>query len=318
MRVRGVIGVVVFGALAAAGCSSSGGTTAPRPPIVSMRRFVRAAHPIQPFSTGTDLYFGERLTGRIRRVLPSGRLAAEPVATLPVVGSIRDQRGLIGLARTPGGRMFAEGVRPGDQRLVVFEVSGGAPLRLVWVGPVTADRANGGALAVARDGSLLVGIGDLLAAPELADDPSVPNRKMLALDIAGSADQQPRVLSVGWNNPYAIAVDPQGVPWVADNAGGRDRERIGRADRPAAEGRPLGRVGDTRAPSALVSLGGNRFGVCGFVSRRVDEVRVVHGAAAVTGRVVAKPCAEGATRLADGRLVTATEDSIWISRAPVR
>ena len=318
MRVRGLMGVVVIGALTAAGCSSSGGTAGPRPPIVSMRRLVRAAHPIQPFSTGTDLYFGERLTGRIRHVLASGRLAAEPMATIPVVGSISDQRGLLGLARTPAGRMFTAGVRPGDQRLVVFEVSVVAPLRLVWVGPVSADRANGGALAVAAGGSLLVGIGDLLGDPALANDPSVPNRKILALDVDGSADQQPRVLSVGWNNPYAITVDPQGVPWVADNAGGRDRERIGRADRPAADARPLGRTGDTRAPAALVSLGGNRFGVCGFVSRRVDEVRVVNGAAAVTGRVVGQPCAEGAARLADGRLVTATEDSIWISRAPVR
>ena len=285
---------------------------------MSMRRLVRAAHPIQPLSIGTDLYFGERLTGRIRRVLPSGRLVAEPVVTIPVVGSISDQRGLLGFARTPGGRMFAAGVRPGDQRLVVFEVFAGAPLRLVWVGPVTADRANGGALAVARDGSLLIGIGDLLASPALADDASVPNRKMLALDVDGSADQQPRVLSRGWNNPYAITVDAAGVPWVADNAGGRDRERIGRADRPAADARPLGKAGETRAPSALVSLGRNRLGVCGFVSRRVDEVRVVNGAAALTGRVVAKPCAEGATRFPDGRLVTATEDAIWISRRPVR
>ena len=318
MRVRGLMGVVVVGALTGAGCSSTGGTAAPRPPIVSMRRLVRAAHPIEPVVIGADLLFGERLTGRIRHVLPSGRLAPGPVATIPVAGSIRDQRGLLGLVRTSAGRMFAAGVRPGDQRLVVFELFTVAPLRLVWVGPVTADRANGGALAVAHDGSLLVGIGDLLAAPALADDPSVPNRKILALDVDGSADQQPRVISTGWNNPYAITVDTQGVPWVADNAGGRDRERIGRADRSAADARPLGKVGETRAPAALVSLGGNRLGVCGFVSRRVDEVRVVNGVASVTGRVVAKPCAEGAARLADGRLVTVTDDAIWISRTPVR
>ena len=48
------------------------------------------------------------------------------------------------------------------------------------------------------------------------------------------------------------------------------------------------------------------------------KVRVVNGVASVTGRVVATPCAEGATRLADGRLVTATDDAIWISRTPVR
>ena len=281
-----------------------------------MRRLVRAAQPVQPFAVGAEAYFGERLTGRIRRVLPGGRLAADPVAIIPVIGSTDDQRGLLGLARTPEGRIFAAGVRPGDRRLVVVEVSQVAALRLVWVGPVTADRANGGALAVAADGSLLVGIGDLLANPALARDPSVPNRKILALDVDGSADQQPRVLSAGWNNPYAITVDKHGVPWVADNAGGRARERMGRADRPATEARPLGRVGETRAPSALVALGRNRFGVCGYVSRRVDEVRVVNGVAAVTGRVLAKPCAEGATRLTDGRLVTATEDAIWISRRP--
>ena len=280
------------------------------------RRLVRAALPIQPFSVGAEVYFGERLTGRIRHVLADGRLAEDAVAIVPVIGSTGDQRGLLGLARTPGGRIFAAGVRPGDRRLVVVEVGPVAPLRLVWVGPVTAERANGGALAFASDGSLLVGIGDLLADPALAGDSAVPNRKILALDVDAAPDQQPRVMSAGWNNPYAITVDAHGVPWVADNAGGRERERMGRADRPATEARPLGRAGETRAPSALVSLGRNRFGVCGYVSRRVDEVRVVNGTASVTGRVLARPCAEGATRLADGRLVTATENALWISRRP--
>ncbi len=302
--------------LAAAGCSSSG-STAPAP-AVPVRRLVRAALPIQPFSVGAEVSIGERLTGRIRHVLADGRLAEDAVAIVPVIGSTGDQRGLLGLARTPGGRIFAAGVRPGDRRLVVVEVGPVAPLRLVWVGPVTAERANGGALAFAFDGSLLVGIGDLLADPALAGDSTVPNRKILALDVDAAPDQQPRVMSAGWNNPYAITVDAHGVPWVADNAGGRERERMGRGDRPASEARPLGRVGETRAPSALVPLGRNRFGVCGYVSRRVDEVRVVNGTASVTGRVLARPCAEGATRLADGRLVTATDNALWISRRPVR
>ncbi len=283
-----------------------------------MRRLVRADHPVAPIVVGAEVYFGERLTGRIRRITPDGRVSPGAVATVPVVGARSDQRGLLGLARGRSGRIYASGVRPSDRRLVIVEVSATSAPRLVWVGPVSADRANGGGLAITADGLLLVGVGDLLADRSLESDPSVPNRKIVALDVDGPADQTPLVRSSGWNNPYAITVAPDGVPWVADNAGGSARERVGRANRPARDAPPLGRAGEVRAPAALVALGGNRFGVCGYVSHRVDEARVVNGAMRLTGRVIARPCAEGMTLLPDRRLMTATEDAIWVSRGPVR
>jgi hypothetical protein len=187
----------------------------------------------------------------------------------------------------------------------------------VWSGPPSADRANGGALAVAADGRLLIGIGDLLADRRLDADPTVPNRKILALDPDGAPTQALRVISTGWNNPYAIAVTADGTPWVADNAGGLAPERIGRADRPGARAAKLRNDHETIAPAGLVDLGGGQLGVCGFVSGRLDEYHVRDNGAVRTGRVIAKPCRLGAAVLRDGRLVTLTRHAIYRSRHPV-
>ena len=64
-------------------------------------------------------------------------------------------------------------------------------------------------------------------------------------------------------------------PWVADNAGGRAPERIGRADRPAADARAAPpRRRDPRAGRASSQVRPGRLGVCGYVSGRLDEYRI--------------------------------------------
>lgn len=284
-----------------------------------MVRLVRNARfPIAPVPMPDGgLLYGERLTGRIRSVSATGVLASKPLSAVVVRAALDDQRGLLGLARTPEGRLFASWTRAEDGRLVVGEImAGGGGVRLVWFGPVSADRANGGAIAVGADGQLLVGIGDLLADGALSEDTSAPSRRVLGLDPDGAADQRPAVVSSGWNNPYALVVASDGVPWVADNAGGQERERIGRADRPARDAVPVSRGRTTIAPAGLVALPSRRLGVCGFVSGRVDEIRIVRGVPRPTGHVLGRPCATGVALLADRRLVTLTVNGVFVSRAP--
>jgi hypothetical protein len=265
--------------------------------------------------------YAERLTGTVRRVDPDGRLAPEPVAAVEVVGRQDDQRGLLGLARTLDGTLVGAWTRPEDGRLVVGELTGagtpGGEEGLIWVGPVSADLANGGHLVARPDGTLVIGIGDLLAARELADDPTTPNRKVLALDPGGPADQVPTVLSSGWNNPFALTVTGDGTVWLADNTEGELPERIGRADRPSTDAVALDPAGGPeRAPAAMVAFPDGRLGVCGFVSARMDEYRIVGDRAEPTGRVLVAPCQQGAARLSDGRLVTATPTAIHLAPAP--
>jgi glucose/arabinose dehydrogenase len=314
---------VLLALVGLAGCSSSDepgtaattGTTVA--PVVEARELVAdAAFPVAPLAEPDGgLLYAERLTGAVRRVGPDGALAPEPVATVAVVGRDDDQRGLLGLTRALDGTLIGAWTRPEDGRLVVGELSGDD--RLLWVGPVSADLANGGHLATRPDGTLVIGVGDLLADPALADDPAVPNRKVLALDPSGPPDQQPVVLSSGWNNPFAIGVGEDGAVWLADNTEGDLPERIGRGDRPSGEARPLDpRGGPERAPAAMVVFPDGRLGVCGFVSGRMDEYRVVGRAAEPTGRILVSPCRQGAARLADGRLVTATPTALHVAPAP--
>ncbi|MBK5288674.1 MAG: PQQ-dependent sugar dehydrogenase [Acidimicrobiia bacterium] len=266
---------------------------------------------------GGGVLYGERLTGEIREVAPDGTQAKTALSAVAVAGAETDQRGLLGLARSQDGRLFASWTRPGDGRVVVGQVHRSGAPRLLWIGPESADRANGGSLALLPDGRLLIGVGDLLEDRSLADDPTVPNRKILTLDPDGASTQIPTVLSVGWNNPYAVTVAADGVPWVADNSGGRAPERIGRADRPAADAVPFPRTKSPIAPAGLVELGRARLGVCGYVSQALTEVVIRQGRPQPTGRVIVEPCSLGAVVRPDGRIVTATLHALHLSRTAV-
>ena len=116
------------------------------------------------------------------------------------------QRGLLGLAVRRSGDatdIYASWTRADDGRLVVGRLASGR-INLVWEGPVSADRANGGTLAFRGD-ELLVSIGDL-EDPASVDDPEAPNGKIFALDPEAGVDQQATVGSSGWNNPFAMTV----------------------------------------------------------------------------------------------------------------
>ncbi len=298
-----VIAVMIVAALVGGACAS-GSDSAPQ---VS----VPADHPVALLAEADgSLLYAERLTGAVRRVGADGVLDPEPVATVATAGSVSDQRGLLGLARRDDGVLYAAWTRVDDGRLVVGRLGGPEPT-VVWEGPPSADLANGGHVAFGPDGRLVIGIGDLLEDRALADDPTVPNRKMLSLDPDGAASQVPVVLSTGWNNPFAFVFTSEGVLWVADNSPGDQPERVGRGDRPAAEASalPTAEEGEA-APSALVVLGTDRLGRCGFLTGQVDEIVIEGDRAGLSGRQVAEPCATGAARLVDGRLALALDDAV--------
>jgi len=264
--------------------------------------------------------YGERLTGRVRHVSSDGTLDPRAIATVDTDGADDDQRGLLGLAESHDGTLYAAWTRADDGRLVVGRIAIGQvatdPM-LAWVGPPSSQLANGGHLAFAPDGRLVIGIGDLQADHALGDDPAVPNRKLLALDPSGPPDQEPTILSSGWNNPFAFTFTPDGTLWVADNTGGSGPERIGRGDRPASESLALGSEGNGDvAPSVLVALDDSRLGLCGFLSGRMQLVVINDGAPTAPGAELADQCSTGATRLHDGQLVVATPTEIR-RRAPV-
>ncbi len=257
---------------------------------------------------GGGLLFGE-LDGHIRSVTRSGTV--RDVARLRVASG--GQRGLLGLAVDPRGRVFAAYVAAsGLRRLVVARVAPGRR-RVVWSGPPSTHLANGGHLALAPDGRLTIGIGDLQDPPAVRRADTV-NGKLLTLDPRGQPSQRPRTLSSGWNNPYAFAWTPGGLLWVADNAPGRRLERIARGD-PGGRGEPVLRLRRHTAPSGLAALSRTQLVLCGYVSRRLERVVVSRGAAP---RIIAPPlatdCVLGVVGLTDGRVAYATARAILVLR----
>lgn len=292
---------VVVAVLALAGCGSD---PVERPdPARSGDLIVRAtgASALAPLGGG-GLRFGE-LEGRIRDV-DSGRV--RDVTRVRV--SLGGQRGLLGLAVDDRGRTFAAYTEPAPPRhLVVAQVAPGSA-RLVWRGPPSRDLANGGHIAFAPDGRLTIGIGDLQDPPKV-DDPRTLNGKLLTLDPDGVASQRPRVLSGGWNNPYAFAWTPDGRLWVADNAPGEQPERIARGDR-AGRGAPQLALRRRAAPSGLVATARGELVLCGYVSRRLERVRVGSGRPRIDPEPLATDCLLGVVQLDDGALAYATGRAI--------
>ncbi len=258
---------------------------------------------LAPLPDGGLLY-AERLTGRVRHVDGNGWLAPDAVAEVRV--STGGQRGLLGLA-VRGHELFAAWTDP-DGLLVVGRVAP-PPARLIWVGPQSRERANGGRIAFAPGGTLVIGVGDLLE-PDLVDEPDTVNGKILRLDPDGDPAQQPEVISGGWHNPFAFTLTPDGELWVADNAPGREPERLARGN-PGPEAASVAALPPRTAPSGLAFLADGRLAVCGFVSRQLLAYRIgTDGVPVRDGRPLATDCALDVAVLADGRVVYADEDTI--------
>jgi hypothetical protein len=255
------------------------------------------------------LRYGE-LSGRIWQVDARGRRGRRPLVTLRV--STAGLNGLLGLVVDRHGRTFAAWTTPGH-RLVVGKVAPGR-VRMVWNGRRAGEESNGGRLAFARDGRLLLSLGDRDRSVVLGrNGPVVPpfpgmTGQIVALNPNGPASQRPQGLARGWFNPFGLAVTPGGAVWVADNAIGDD-EHLARADlgpTPAAAIHlPSG------APSGLAAISDSELALCGFASRRLDRYRIgANGLPFRSGRALATDCSLGVVRLSDGRLAYANQTAI--------
>lgn len=265
---------------------------------------------------GQAVEYADRRAGQIVR-LPLGEEDATPttIATI-AVGIEGEQRGLLGHTVIDG-RRYAAWTEPGSLDLVVGEVTSGTVDRLVWTGTPTQSKAAGGHLENYR-GRLLLGLGGLTG---WAVDHG--SGALVLLDPNGPAEQEPEVLSDGWNNPFAFTVTQVGEVWVADNApDGSDLPVAERAGEPIGRGDGAG-IGlieppPQRAPAAIVELPDGRFGVCGFLDNEMRAYLVDDNGDELIGddgepfvRMLERagtigPCQTGATVLADGSLVTAS------------
>jgi len=240
------------------------------------------------------LRYGVRETGYVYEVDPAGEVRELTSVEVATDG----QRGLLGLAVDDDDRTFAAWTRP-DGRLLVGQVAPGEE-RLVWRGPPSAVLGNGGHLAVAPDGSLVLGVGDLQD-PDAADEPDTPNGKLLRLDPDGTARQVPETLSSGYTNPFAFTFTPAGELWAFDNATRDEPERLLRGDRDDAA--PALAQREEMAPSGLTAIADDGLVVCGYLSRTLERVVLHDDGTAERTEVLAEPCSVGAATLADGRVV---------------
>ena len=248
-----------------------------------------------------SLRVGVRATGVVEDVSATGTVGP-PVARVEVRAD--GQRGLLGVAVDADGRTFASWTRP-DGRLVVGQVAPG-PTRLVWEGPASADIANGGHLEI-RDARLVIGIGDLTQ-NERRDDPAVINGKLVSLDPDGLPDQEPQVVSSGWNNPFAFTILGDGAIWVADNAPGDTGERLARGD---DDGSDQIELPTGTAPSGIDQLGSEELVVCGYKSGALLRYRLVEGRPRAEG-TLATDCRTAVVALGDGGVVYAADDGLRI------
>jgi hypothetical protein len=237
-------------------------------------------------------YFAERLTGRIYEVLLNEPDKKELVATIDVDSS-GEQRGLLGLAFVDD-RLFASWVRPGDLRLVVGPVEKGRAEPTTWIGPATDVKAIGGHLDV-LDGRLVVGFGELVTDPTLAGN-------IVTIAPDGPVDQTPVELSTGWHNPFGFIIEG-GTVVVADNAPDGQRERLNASPFPEAK---------QRAPSAIVRIDADRFGVCGFLDGEMRAYRIVGTTVERAGTIMTSGCRTGAVAIDSHRYLVTDERTVTL------
>jgi hypothetical protein len=283
--------------VAVAGCGKQKPRTTEAPPSGRLVLRGGAAAALAASPDGS-LLVGFLRSGTIWRVPVQGRPRRE-YPRLRV--SANGQRGLLSLVVVER-RVYASWTTPG-RRLVVARLRHQAAPVVIWRGISTATLANGGHLAAATDGRLVIGIGDRQSGS--------PTGRLLSLDPSGPATQTPRTLSTGWNNPFAFTFTPGDELWVADNAPGRRPERLARGD--DAGGRPAAVTTLVRRPAAsgLVALDADTLALCGVVSGTLDRYRR-RGTTWHYDQTLARGCRYGVARLADGRLAFGAEDDVRV------
>ena len=172
------------------------------------------------FDSSGTMYVSER-AGRIR-VVKNGRLRSGPLATIPTTTT--GESGLLGLAVAPDdSAVYAFATAPDGVTNLVYRVPlpRGRP-EVVVDGLPASGYHNGGGVAFAPDGSLLVTNGEQHDS-ERAQEPGelggkvyryTPNGEVPSDNPFGDSPS----LAIGLRNPFGIAVDPvSGNPFVTEN-----------------------------------------------------------------------------------------------------
>jgi glucose/arabinose dehydrogenase len=303
LRARAVA-LTLLAAAAVGGCGSTSERPS-RPAGDSVSRVLIAAPPSAALSRHADggLLVAPLAGGPIGFVRRDGRLIDSGFDAPPL--RTDGQRGLLSLTLSPQDAVYASWTPRGSDRLVVGILRRNRPPAIIWNGPHTSTFANGGHLEFEPDGRLVVGIGESGARPR-------QHGAMLSLDPNGPPSQVPHILSTGWNNPYAFAFTPDGSLWVADNATGKQPERLARGD----GGRPYDITDLPRktAPSGLAALPNGDLALCGVVSGTLDRYRrEPEGRWKRVGTIGTK-CRYGVVLLTDGRLAYADSRAIRVVR----
>ena len=205
--------------------SSTSATGAPKAGKIVERPVAKGLdHPATfVFDRGGAIFYGERLTGEIRRIDPkTGKNTS--VFTIPdVVGDVTNEQGLVGLTLPPS---FS--AQPWLYAYATRKVSGVARdqiLRLRWDGhratsmqvlldvEVAGVRHNGGRMLFGPDGMLYVVVGETLQS-DLAQDRSANGGKILRMTPSGGIPKDnpfpgSRVYTYGHRNSFGLAFDPK-------------------------------------------------------------------------------------------------------------
>lgn len=221
------------GALALAGCGSSGARAAPSGSASGAPPAIAAAPAVRTVATGLHVPWGiaflpdgdalvsERTTGRILRI-PAHGGRPRVAMTVPGVDTGAGEGGLLGLAVSPhyaaDKLVYAYFTSRTDNRIVRFQLGG--PLHPVLTGLRRGLIHNGGRIAFGPDGMLYAGVGET-GDTALAQDRSVDNGKILRMEPDGGvpADNPfPRSLvwSYGHRNVQGLAWDRAGRLWATE------------------------------------------------------------------------------------------------------
>jgi glucose/arabinose dehydrogenase len=289
--------LALFAAVVVGGCGS-----ASERPAKPVSRVLIKAPPAAALSRHADggLLVAPLAGGPIGFVRRSGRLIYSGFRAPPV--RTDGQRGLLSLALSSLDILYASWVPRGSDRLVVG-ILGTRGSAIIWNGPHTTTFANGGHLEFEPDGRLVVGIGE----GKLRRGAS---GAMLSLDPNGPPSQVPRILSTGWNNPFAFAFTPDGRLWVADNANGKEPERLALGD--AGKPYDITNLPRESAPSGLAALPNGDLALCGVVSGTLERYRQQPDGHWRRIGTIATRCRYGVVLLTDGRLAYADRNAIRV------
>jgi glucose/arabinose dehydrogenase len=147
------------------------------------------------------IFYGERLTGEIRRIDPkTGKNTS--VFTIPdVIGNVTNEQGLVGLTIPPS--------FPQQPYLYAYATG----MQLVLTVQKAGIRHNGGRLLFGPDGMLYVVVGETEQS-QLAQDKSVNSGKVLRVTPSGGVPKDnpfkgSLIYSYGHRNSFGLAFDPK-------------------------------------------------------------------------------------------------------------